>query len=299
MAKRAKSARSLPTQVCTWLPRESNYAANPPRDSQPSDVGQWLYCLKATERGDRQIVWSGVHGDGLFAVVDFTGEVRARVPNEDGKVRRGYEGWGRITALRRFLTVEQAQRDRVLRPLFMKSIQGVWSLTDREARTIDELTGGLPAAANLDGCEPDWAEPGGGWAAYPLPPEEIVERIVLGKPRVARKLGFASKVNPKGTRHGLANGDVPDFWCAEDVVGDAKNQVTSTWGPEQIERYIKQCDRQWPEHRPWRGVLVQGVPAAAPSGLKALRKSRYRDRITLWSLEEADAGRVKATQLFP
>ena len=85
---RRSGGRPLPTQAVMW--NQANYW----RDSgRGASDGQWLYCLKFTEPGDRQIVWTGKHGDGLVAVVDFNGAVRLR---SGGRL---YEGWGRVTGL--------------------------------------------------------------------------------------------------------------------------------------------------------------------------------------------------------
>jgi hypothetical protein len=74
----------LPVQVCTWLEVPSDFR----HEGAPGATdGEWLYCLKFTEPGDRQVVWSGATGERIIAVVDFSGAVRPRVR------RRGYEGW--------------------------------------------------------------------------------------------------------------------------------------------------------------------------------------------------------------
>jgi hypothetical protein len=256
--------------------------------------GEWLFCLKETAPGERQAVWSGIEGDGVFAVVDFNGDVRPR--HRGRRIWRGkYEGWGRITQLPRPITVETLQRHRVLARLFARSIQGVWDLEPEEGRAIAQLAGGLPPAATFTKAETNWREKGGDWGQYSLPPEAIQERLVHDMASVARKLGFTSRVHRQ--KH-LSNGRIPDLWCDAGVVGEVKNQVTAARGPDQIEDYIEQCERQWPEHS-WRGVLVQGQPEMAPNAYPRLKESKYRRRIEVWAVQEEGRGRVTVDRLFP
>ena len=285
----------LPVQVCTWLPSQSEYIAAL-KERGPS-LGQWLYCLRDTEPGNRQTIWSGVDGGGFVAVVDFSGEVRPR-HDCDGRIKRGlYEGWGRFTRLGRPVDVAIARSHPVLKQRFARSIQNVQKLTDKESLAIKECAGSLPRSASFEGFEADWSESSGEWGQYSLPREEIVEEIVLNKGRVARKLGFPSPVNPDGRKRRLSNGRYPDLWCTDGVVGEVKNQVTARWGPEQIEDYIEQCDLQWPEHA-WRGVLVQGEPEMAPNAVARLNSSRYRDRLEVWTVQKGRR-RITVDQLFP
>jgi hypothetical protein len=282
----------LPNQVCTWLFSRSGWTPDPD-ESGASEPAEWLYCLKSTEPGDRQFVWSGVDGDGIVAVVDFQGAVRLR----RGETRL-YEGWGRITSLPRPISVTTAQSDRALKRLFGKSIQGVWSVPADVAQAVSDRAGGLPPVASFEAFPPNWREAGGDWSGSRLPPEIIVEDIVLDKGHVARRLGFPSRVNPYGRKQKLLNGRYPDLWCPDGVVGDVKNMVTANWGPDQIEDYIEQCDAEWPNYR-WRGLLIQGEPDMPPNAYARLQSSRYRRRIEVWAVEQGRLGRVSVTQLFP
>jgi hypothetical protein len=271
----------LPTQICPWLSDRSGY------DGTTTGVsdGQWLYCLKGTRPGDRQIVWSGVNGRGLIAVVDFSGAVRPR--SAAGR----YEGWGRITPLAEPVSVEIVRNHPVLAELFAKSIQSVRSIDDDAAEAIGGCIGEMPPAAGFHEHPVNWSEPSGAWGRLRrLPPEVIVEHLVLNRSRVARRIGFPGQVNPGGKKQILANGRIPDLWCAEGVVGDAKNQVNAQWGPQQIRDYIDQCDVQWPTHCPWHGILVQGVPEMAPSALSELSTGRHHDRIQVWSVTKRRVG---------
>ena len=280
-------ASGLPTQVCTWTPRESGFDWT---GEEGASEPEWLYCLKRTVAGDRQIIWSGVEGSGLLAVVDFSGDVRERA------VKPGlYEGWGRLTEFRRAIPVEVVLAHPILARRFGKPIQSVYRLDRECAQAIDELSGGLPPEADFAEHPAKWKERGGDWGRHSLPPEAIVEALVRDNSRLARKLGFSTKVT---TQVILANGKRPDLWCDAGVVGDAKNLVTATWGPEQIEGYIAQCDTQWPKVPPWRGVLVQGEPDIAPNARSRLEASEYRDRIEVWSVFKSRFGRATSRRLF-
>jgi hypothetical protein len=282
----------LPVQVSTWLPQRSGYGATEERDLSAGE-GEWLYCLKHTQPGDRQAVWSGVHGRGIIAVVDFSGDVRPRTAGN----RRLYEGWGRVTPLGTPIDVDTARHHPVLSRAFGRPIQGVQALGPDVGAAIGEVAGGLPPKATFDEHAARWDEEGGDWSGHRIPPEAIVEAIVLRRSRIARLVGFPSQVNPSGKKQRLGNGRCPDLWCTDGVVGDAKNQVTAAWGPAQIEDYIDQCDVQWPHHE-WRGVLVQGEPEMAPNAEPRLRASRYADRIQVWRVRKRRI-RYDVVQLYP
>ncbi len=104
--------------------------------------GQYLWCLRDTVPGDRQIVWEGAGGRGFIAVVDFGVEARK---TEAGR----YERWGRFTALKPPISREAiAQHPLLSQPFYgagASALQGsaIW-LTAEQAAAIDELTGGLP-----------------------------------------------------------------------------------------------------------------------------------------------------------
>jgi hypothetical protein len=285
-----------PGQVCTWLADRSGYEYDAEFAGEPSD-GQWLYCLKDTDLGDRQIVWHGSGGQGIIAVVDFNGHVRRRV-DADGVPMGKYEGWGRITMLRRPIAVERVRSHPDLARRFGGRIQSVARLSGTEALAILALAEGLPAAPVFVDGESDHDEDGGIWYDRRWPPESITEELVLGDARTQRRLGFAGSVNPAGKKKCLGDGTYPDLWSSEAVVGEVKNQVTSAWGPGQIERYIRQCDAEWPEQGPWRGVLVQGAEEMAPSAARRLDESRLAERIEVYSVRSGRRGRIEVEKLY-
>lgn len=137
---------------------------------------------------------------------------------------RLFEGWGRISALPQPVSVEVARSDPDLAQCFSGSIQGVRAIDEDVARAIVESAGGLPAAAGFEGNDADWEQGGGDWSGFRLPPEQIVEDLVLDKGRIARKLGFPLQVNPSKTKQRLPNGRVPDLWCERGVVGGSRTR---------------------------------------------------------------------------
>jgi hypothetical protein len=270
MADARSGGRPLPAQAVMWNPE--NYVRLAREDA--SD-GQWLYCLKYTEPGDRQIVWTGKYGDGLVAVVDFSGAVR---PRPGGRL---YEGWGRVTDLLSPVAAEVVLRHRLIAPRF-RHLQSVSGLDKKDAQAIADLVGRLPLAPGFDGHAEDWTEIGGTWAGRMLDPESLAEEIVAEESEISRELGFPSTpVRQKS----LSRSDRADLWCPEGVVGEVKNLVTSKWGPGQIERYLRTCDERWPQHE-WKGVLVQGADYLSPSAERRLASSDFSDRISLWTVFE-------------
>lgn len=295
-ARPSAGAMRLPTQIATWLRERSLYEST--NIDEPPE-GEWLYCLRDTRPGDRQIVWSGVHGKGIVGVVDFGQDVREREPEDGGEKKGRYEGWGVFTPLRDPIPVEVVQAHPDLQRRFtgngLKALLGPIALSREEGLAIDQLAGGLPRA--VDPSPADRRMFGGAWSGARLPPERITELIVYDKQRIARKIGFPSRVSRQKT---LANGRIPDLRCADGVVGEVKNLVTLRWGPSQLEDYVRQCDRQWPEKAPWRGVLVQGSPMLAPGVAELLQRSVCATRIQLWAITERRIPKwYRARRLFP
>jgi hypothetical protein len=296
MKDQAKSA--LPTQVVTWLTERSGYDE---ADLSEPALGEWLYCLKNTRPGDRQVVWAGTHGAGIVGVVDF-GATEPRLREDGGgKVKPGrYEAWGAYTPLAEPIPIERLQADPALAERFagsgLKALIGPISLTEEQAVAIDRLAGGLPPAADPGAVDEQQA--GGSWSGSRLPPEVITEVIVHDRGRVARRLGFRGKVDRQKV---LGNGKRPDLWCREGVVGEVKNLVGLDWGPAQLEGYLAQCDRQWPQQAPWKGRLIQGQPELAGGVRRRLEASSDAHRIELWAVTERRFPRrtYRTVRLFP
>ena len=221
-------------QICTWLPENSGFEGGEEVPDDRSSRGEWLYCLRDTQPGDRQLVWSGVKGRGIIAVVDFSGEVRPRHERE-GR----YEGWGAVTSLRDPIAVSTVQSHPVLKPRFtgngLRALLGPVRLTADLASAIDDLAGGVPEPTPPGPV--DWQALGGDWGRRSLPREKVAELIVLDKDRIARKIGFPGdvEVNPGGHKKTLGNEKQPDLWCERGVVGEVKNQITASWGRGQLE----------------------------------------------------------------
>jgi hypothetical protein len=243
---------------------------------EPSE-GQWLYCLKTTRPGDRQVVWLGKGSAGIVAVVDFNGAVRLRGSG------RLYEGWGRVTELRKPIPSDVVLSHPVLKPKF-KNLMSVSSLDKAAAEAIRGLADGLPEAPGFGGQIEDWDEEGGDWGNYVYELESVAQRWVAEDPELWKELRFPSR--PLMEKW-LSPTERADLWCPEGVVGEVKPIVTSKSGPDQIGRYIATCDRQWPEYR-WKGILVQGEDYLTMSARERVDNSVYRDRITLWCVVEED-----------
>jgi hypothetical protein len=269
---------------------QENYVRDSDDSGSGASDGQWLYCLKFTEPGDRQVVWTGKYGDGLVAVVDFNGAVRLR---SGGRL---YEGWGRVTDLRPLIAAEVVLSHPVAGPRF-KHLQSVVGLDGTEVREIGVLLGRLPLAPGFADQSEDWDESGGTWAGQTWDPESLAEEAVAQDPELAALLGFPSLPIRQKT---LSNTDRADLWCPEGVVGEVKNLVTSKWGPDQIERYLRTCDERWPEHE-WKGILVQGADYLSPSAERRLADSDFSDRISLWTVFEDpdDPEAILYDQLWP
>jgi hypothetical protein len=142
---------------------------------------------------------------------------------------------------------------------------------------------------------PAWARRSEEWTRIGFVPEEAVEQIVLSNRRVARAVGLPELP----VKEPLPSGKIPDF-RAPGVVGDAKSQVSASDGPEQLEGYMTECETNWPDGRPWRGVLVQCDPAMAPNARERLEDSEYSDRISVYEVHWTRwLRRPRVVQLYP
>lgn len=113
----------FPNQVAFW--HASNYSgAEPGTTSGP----QFLTCLKATELGDRQLIWQGRDGGGITAVVDFGAAMR--------RLGRLYYRWGCITSLDPAVPFDAVAENPILGP----------RLTGKSARALQGKPVGLTEA---------------------------------------------------------------------------------------------------------------------------------------------------------
>lgn len=214
---------------------------------------EFLRCLKDTKPGDRQVVWEASGGRGLVAVVDFGSEART---NSAGQ----YERWGRLTALDPPISVDQLVADPVVGSRFKKprlsGLQGhAVRLTHDEGKAVNRLTNDLPAPDPPDD-HPTGKEIEAIYSGKEnLPPEKMIELLILEKKRLWRRLGFPERPT---AQLGLENRKRPDL-IAPGVVGDVKRRVRSNDGPGQVEGYVRELDRARPEEGPWRAILIHTV----------------------------------------
>ncbi|MGD9573230.1 MAG: hypothetical protein AB7V62_15210 [Thermoleophilia bacterium] len=237
----------LPEQVAFWHPH--NFSEREAGAYEP----QFLTCLKATDAGDRLLVWQGKDGGGITAVVDFGDPMR---PDGTGR----YQRWGCVTVLEEPISFERVTADPDLGPRLTgkggRALQGKpVLLSDHEAFAVSQLTS-LPLFTGPDrnptpaefSAEPDL------WRALKgLPPEQALEAAVALDAALWQAIGF--RTAPTMQKR-LPSGRRPDL-LAPGLVGEVKRVVRVNDGPEQIEEYIAELEAIHPESAPWRGVLLQ------------------------------------------
>lgn len=263
-------AAPLPTQLCTWmhdnlLPGESG------------DEGQFLYALKATQPGDRQLVWEGRSERGVIAVVDFAAPVGVCA---DGI----YYAWGATTMLPHPVDHHALRAVPLLAARFFGD--GRYFLHGRAKRlapdiaeAIDLLAGGLPAPLTPSG-DPTDAPTDRWFGSMNIEPERIFELAVLATPRLWRKIGFPSAPVPQVP---ISPRDRPDL-LADGVVGEVK-RVVAPKDIEQIERYLTELERSRPRADGWRAVLIHAGKLSPAVSARADQSTRSR-QIEIWRLEE-------------
>jgi hypothetical protein len=264
------------SQIVTW--HSHNWTGS--GDSGPT--GEWLRCLRATRRGDRQFIWFDSQ---VAGVVTYAGWVRAG----DGF----YEGWGSVARLSRPVP-RQALRDHgVTAARFdsrgIRGFQGSPIRLDPDvASAIGELAGGVPdTLVPLD--DPDYQAESVLWAGlHGLGPEAHIEAAVASRRRFWRKLGFP---HAPARQRILGTAGRADL-IAGDVVGEAKRAVTLRDGPHQIERYLEYLETQArrPRQR-LRGVLLQVAAEASDAVIERIETSRYR--LELWHVDPHGRGRLR------
>ena len=155
----------LPSQIITWD------ASNIGEDD---GTEQWLPCLKATIRGDRQFIWEGGTKRGIVGMVTFSGQLRNK-----GRI----EGWGRHDSFQHPISREEllglpATAER-FGPRGIKALQGsAIRVTEDVAQGIIELLGGPPP------LEIPWGDPDDSeaipWVSHRgLPAEKFTENAIL------------------------------------------------------------------------------------------------------------------------
>ena len=97
----------LPNQWISW---DQEYVTWDAEDSASDGSGQFLYALKDTVVGDRQVVLEGGTDRGIIAVVDFAGHNRKR-----GSI---YYAWGAVTDLREPVDASSIAADPILSKAF-------------------------------------------------------------------------------------------------------------------------------------------------------------------------------------
>jgi hypothetical protein len=236
------------------------------------------------------LVWSGEHGDGLIAVVDFGGFGR-RDPNVSHK----YVDWGQICSLYKPVSVGTVLNEPLLRPTFGKRIQSAYRLDPDVRLALTSLVGRWPAPVGKARTRPRWDEPIENFSPI-RDPDGYSQRLVWERPELAEAIGFSPRLEPK--ERILQNGMRADLWDPAGVVGETKWRITGDEGPSQLEGYIVQCQREWSD-REWRGVLVQSAAALAESAERRLKQSHFQDQINVWSVWETEDGEPRYENLWP
>jgi hypothetical protein len=260
-----------PTQLHVWKPGRLEDA--------PGPEGQWLTCLRDTRANDRLVVWEGLAGRGLVAVIDFDQQ-------RSSPAARVFEGWGRAQLLDPMIGFASIAAQPLLaaRLLGTRGLQGSPKrLTAQEGAAIARLTRLPPRQVPVD--EPTYNEEVIFWADDDNgPPEALLEHHIHR--RVWRTLGFPSPPEKQGR---IASGLRPDL-LAPGVVADVKRRISRINGPDQIERYIKELDATQPHHAPWRGLLIHPHDTLDPATMERLSHGPYGHRVEVWAVSKTPTG---------
>lgn len=269
MRVRKDSAR-LPTQICAW--NHGNIL-----DDRGDTSGQYLYALKATEPGDRQLVWEGGSERGIVAVVDFaTAAVR---------VEGIWYAWGNSTPLTAPLTHNALREDPALEDRFFGSGGKGW-LQGRAkncpadiAGAISALAGGLPPPRLPTGDPSD--QPFDRWFGdRDIDPECVFELAVIASRRLRRAIGFTGLIV---TQRNIGPRSRPDL-RSDGVIGEVKRTIAPK-DVAQVERYLEDAQARWPRPDGWRAVLIHNG-RMSPAVARALDASKDSPRIEVWRLDE-------------
>jgi hypothetical protein len=262
--------------VCVWY--EENIAGVDNSD------GRYLYALKATQPGDRQLVIEGGDSDlGPIAVVDFgTPAVWAL-----GR----YHAFGSVTMLRPPVTRAMIASNRVLREYFFAPQRfrgGPKRLTDPHVlNELGRLAGGWPPHTLPTGDPTPTRDSFGRWSgAINIDPEAVFKNEILTDARLRRSLGFSDAVRgevyiPAG-RTDLYDGTLR-------VVGELK-RILRAGDVKQLEDYLDDLLVLDPH---WRGLFIHGH-RLSPRVEARLDARPHSARIEVWALEERASGRLRA-----
>jgi hypothetical protein len=261
---------ALPSQFISW--RHQHLSAD--TEGAGSHRPQFLYALRDTEEGDRQVVWEGGGSQrGIVAVVDFGGQKL--------RVNHRWRAWGVTTLLEKPISPKQLRSDPVLARRFSRcGLQGLSKrLTRREAAALDGLAGGLPEQ-RFPARAPGAGEPVEDWfGTIELDPEKTFELAVHTSPSLWRTIGFPSAPLIQQRLPGVGGKGllIPDL-LVPGVVGEVKRSLAPGNGPDQTERYLRRAARLYPEHGPWLGILIHGEEHLSAAGRRPLGSERCINR---------------------
>lgn len=274
----------LPNQWISW---DHEYVTWDTEESASGRSGQFLYALKDTVEGDRQVVLEGGTDRGIISVVDFAGHNRKR-----GAI---YYAWGAVTDLCEAVDASSIGADPILSQAFRNRQGRAKHLTLEAAMRLDQLTAGLPEQQFPDDAPTEDDELDLWTGARGREPEFLIQDEVEATKRLWHQIGFRSAPR-RG--HRLQNGTYPDLYSADGVVGEVKNVVGPRWGPGQLLSYVRQLNREEPDKAPWKGVLIHGAETLSAASRRELSKTPPEIDITVWSIKPG-RGRRKGEKQFP
>lgn len=265
-----------PTQLCVW------YEENIGTDSD--DFGQYLYALKATQPGDRQLVWEGGGSErGIVGLVDF--DSTAVLAN--GR----YYAFGNFTRFAEPISKPKIARVARLTDRFLGSGRsflagGPKGLSPDIVAALGRLAGGWPPQILPTGDPLD--EPFDVWhGALDIDPEKVFELAIIADRRLRDTLGFSSAVSSQVWISDRSRPDLLDD--DEGIVGEVKRVIRAK-DIGQVERYLE--DLGDPD---WRAVMIHNA-AMSDTVADALDDSKDSARIEVWRLDEQRNGKFKAVR---
>lgn len=281
----AEESDVLPNQIAAW--HQQNIGDDDPDDHEFR--GQYLQCLKATAKGDRQFVWEGTSGRGIVGVVTY-GEPLIQEGNR-------YARWGRCQLFPKPIPPEKLLSHPATSNRFgkngIRALQGgPIRLAEQEAKAISKLVGGLKRT-RLPMDEPaDWENLGHWTGKDGLAAETIAENAICTLPHLQRALGLRGTAE-KQVRLGAGRADI----VCGNVIIELKRAVTTNNGPDQIEGYLEHVSAERKTGKKnLRGILVQQSKFAGAGMKQRLANSPFR--LELWAVFENQEGEWETTQLL-